>query len=193
MHNIYSCVDSFTSLLNVQYLFILGRKNTSVSLRICFDKKDCFHLMGLQYLTDKPELSRDRGKIFDEIKNRKITITQIESSYFYSKISSRIQMLPYLEELFDSNDTIFKYHQKSNSFSLIQADYLMKNSFQNTNIYIFLSKTSNKTYFCRSFFPETNRNYDRNLPSWTLLYKEKTNIFTGNSIILFNKLNPNNM
>ena len=80
MHNIYSCVDSFTSLLNVQYLFILGRKNTSVSL-----------------------------------------------------------------------------------------------------------------HFCRSFFPETNRNYDRNLPSWTLLYKEKTNISTGNSIILFNKLNPSNI
>ena len=75
------------SLLNVQYLFILGRKNTSVSLRICFDKKDCFHLMGLQYLTDRPKLSRDRGKIFDEIKNRKITITQIESSYFYSIVA----------------------------------------------------------------------------------------------------------
>ena len=46
MHNIYSCVDSFTSLLNVQYHFILGRKGTSVSLKIRFDKKDCVHLMG---------------------------------------------------------------------------------------------------------------------------------------------------
>ena len=173
MHNIYSCVDSFTSLLNVQYLFILGRKGTSIPLRICFDKKDCFHLMGLQYLTDRPKLSRDRGKIFDEIKQRKISTLQIESSHFYPKISSRIQMLPYLEELFDSNDTIFKYHQKSNSFSLIQADYLMKNYFQNTNIYIFLSKNQNETYFCRSFFPESTRVYDKNLPSWTLLYKKK--------------------
>lgn len=188
MPNIYSCVDSFTSLLNVQYLFILGRKGTSVSLKIHFDKKDCFHLMGLQYLVDRPELSRDRGNIFDEIKERKISTTQIESSHFYPQISSRIQMLPYLEELFDSNDTIFKYHKKSNTFSLIQADYLLKNNFQNTNIYIFLSKSSNDTYFCRSFFPESIRPYDKNLPSWTLLYKEKTNIVTGNSVVLFNKL-----
>lgn len=189
MHNIYSCVDSFTSLLNVQYLFILGRKGTSISLKICFDKKDCFHLMGLQYLIDRPQLSRDRGKIFDEIKQRKITTTQIESSYFYSKISSRIQMLPYLEKLFDNNDTIFKYHKNTNSFSLIQADYLMKNNFQNINIYIFLSKSPNGTYFCRSFFPKSNRSYDMNLPSWTLLYKEKIDSSTGNSIILFNRLN----
>lgn len=186
MHNIYSCVDSFTSLLSVQYLFVLGRKGTSVSLKICFDKKDCFHLMGLQYLTDRPELSRDRGKIFDEIKQHKITTTQIESSYFYSKISSRIHMLPYLEEFFDNNNTIFKYHQ--NSFSLIKADYLMKNHFQCTNIYIFLSKAPNGTYFCRSFFPESTRAYDKNLPSWTLLYKEKNNILTGSTTILYDKL-----
>ena len=42
-------------------------KMLRLKLIITFDKKDCFHLMGLQYLTDRPELRRDRGKIFDEI------------------------------------------------------------------------------------------------------------------------------
>lgn len=73
MHNIYDCVDSFISLLDTEYKLILGRKGEAVSLNITFDKKDCFHLMGLQYLTDRPELSRDRGKIFDEIKARVLT------------------------------------------------------------------------------------------------------------------------
>ena len=73
-------MDSFASLLDTEYQLILGRKGEAVSLKITFDNKDCFHLMGLQYLTDRPELSRDRGKIFDEIKTRVLTKEQIESS-----------------------------------------------------------------------------------------------------------------
>jgi len=131
MHNIYDCIDSFTSMLNTKYHLILGRKGISVSLNISFNKKDCFHLMGLQYLIDRPELSRNRGIIFDEIKARKITIERIASSDFYFQISDRVDTLPFLETLFDSNDTIFKYNKKKNNFSMIQADYLIKNRMGN--------------------------------------------------------------
>ena len=110
MHNIYECIDSFSSLLDVEYHLILGRKGVPVSLDISFDKKDFYHLVGLQYLTDRPELRRDRGRIFDEIKERKITREQIESSDLYGKIADRVNMFPFLEELFDSNETIFKYN-----------------------------------------------------------------------------------
>lgn len=140
MHNIYDCVDSFASLLDTKYHLILGRKGEAVSLDITFDKKDCFHLMGLQYLTDRPELSRDRGKIYDEIKARILTKEQIESSDLYGQIADRIDLLPFLEELFDSNDTVFKYNEKKNAFSMIKADYLMKNKWVDRNIFIFLSK-----------------------------------------------------
>lgn len=64
LRNIKDCVNAFLSLLNTQYEIVLGRKGVAVTLRITFDKKDCFHLMGLQYLTDRPELNRDREKIF---------------------------------------------------------------------------------------------------------------------------------
>lgn len=188
MHNICDCVDSFTSLLNTQYQLVLGRKNLSVSLNITFDKKDCFHLMGLQYLTDRPELSRDRGKVFDEIKERKITVQQIESSEFYYKINERINFLPYLEEVFDCNDTIFKYNEKLNSFSKIQAEYLMKNTIEERNIYVFLdSNRRNNTYFCRSFFPEDRKDYSKNQASWTLLYKKKLNLLSNEEKILYDR------
>ena len=127
MNTIYDCVDAFYALLDIKYYLTLGRKGVAVSIEIEFDKKDCFHLMGLQYLRDRPAFNRDRGKIFDEIRPGKIGIDQIESSVFYRKISDRIDKLPYLEKMFDSNDTIFKYNQKNNMFSLIQADYLMRN------------------------------------------------------------------
>lgn len=167
MHNIYDCVDSFVSLLDTEYRLTLGRKGEAVSLNITFDKKDCFHLMGLQYLTDRPELSRDRGKIFDEIKARVLTKEQIESSDLYEQIIDRIDLLPFLEDLFDSNDTVFKYNEKKNSFSMIKANYLMKKRLADKNVFIFLSKSKDDTYFCRSFFPETNRDYTKNQASWT--------------------------
>ena len=188
MHNIYDCVDSFASLLDTEYQLILGRKGEAVSLKITFDKKDCFHLMGLQYLTDRPELSRDRGKIFDEIKARVLTKEQIESSDLYGEIADRVDLLPFLEDLFDSNDTVFKYNEKKNSFSMIKADYLMKNRLVGKNVFIFLAKSKDNTYFCRSFFPETKRDYTKNQASWTLLYKEKIKHSTRQKMVLYDRL-----
>ena len=140
MRNIYDCVEAFQKLLEKEYYLGLGRKNVSVCLQINFDKKEYFHLMGLQYLTDRPELVRDRGKVFDEIKEHKITAEQLESSDLYYKIAERINELPLLETIIDSNDTIFKYNQKVNTYSVIKADYIMKNKAQGRNIYVFLAE-----------------------------------------------------
>ena len=98
MRTVVDCVTSFVSLLSTEYEIILGRKGIAVKLVITFDKKDCFHLMGLQYLTDRPELRRDRGKIFDEIENGIIKKEQIESSDFYHKIQDRVHFYHYLRK-----------------------------------------------------------------------------------------------
>jgi len=114
MRNVLDCINAFIPLLSTEYELVLGRKGVSVTLRISFDKKDCFHLMGLQYLVDRPELSRDRGRVFDEIADGTITIEKIESSDFYNKIEQRVHFLPLLEQMIDSNDTVFKYNKKAN-------------------------------------------------------------------------------
>ena len=122
MRTVVDCVSSFIPLLSTEYEIVLGRKNVAVKRIITFDKKDCFHLMGLQYLTDRPELRRDRGKIFDEIQNGIIKRENIESSDFYHKIQDRVHFLPLLEKMLDSNDTVFKYNKKANVYSMIKAD-----------------------------------------------------------------------
>lgn len=188
MRNISDCVNAFLPLLNTEYEIILGRKGKSVTLRITFDKKDCFHLMGLQYLIDRPELNRDRGKVFDEIVSGIITAKQVETSDFYKKIEERVHFLPVLESLLDSNDTVFKYNQKANTYSMINADYLMKNSIENRNLFLFLSKNTEDNYFCRSFFPEGKMDYTKNQASWTLLYKKKIDITTRTEKILYDRL-----
>lgn len=179
MRNIYDCVEAFQRLLDKEYYLILGRKNVAVHMKINFEKKECFHLMGLQYLTDRPELVRDGAKVFDAIKEHKITAAQIESSDLYYRIADRINELPLLESIMDSNDTVFKYNQKINVYSVIKADYIMKNQVGERNIFIFLAEHKEKgKYFCRSFFPENEVDYTRNQASWTLLYKKKTTLST---------------
>lgn len=188
MRNIRDCVSAFLPLLNTEYEIVLGRKGVAVTLRITFDKKDCFHLMGLQYLIDRPELNRDRGKVFDEIVAGSITTRQVESSDFYKQIEERVNFLPLLEQLLDSNDTVFKYNKKANIHSMIDADYLMKNNMEDRNLYLFLSQGSDDRYFCRPFFPEEKMDYTKNQASWTMLYKKKRNLSTGEERILYDRL-----
>lgn len=188
MRNIRDCVNAFLPLLDMEYEIVLGRKGVAVTLRITFDKKDCFHLMGLQYLVDRPQLNRDRGKVFDEIVAGDITIEQVEGSDFYKKIEERVNFLPLLEPLLDSNDTIFKYSRKANMYSMIEADYLMKNHMEKKNLYLFLSHGTDDKYFCRSFFPEGKKDYTKNQASFTMLYKKKCNMRTGKEIVLYDRL-----
>ena len=164
MRTVVDCVSSFIPLLSTEYEIVLGRKNVAVKLTITFDKKDCFHLMGLQYLTDRPELRRDRGKVFDEIQNGIIYRENIESSDFYHEIQDRVHFLPLLEKILDSNDTVFKYNKKANIYSMIEADYLMKNHMEGKN------------------------GLHKNQASWTLLYKKKRNLIDGSEHILYDRL-----
>lgn len=172
MHNVYDCVAAFGELLDREYHLVL--ENVAVPIQLNFDKKECFHLMGLQYLTDRPELVHDRGKIFDAIAGRLITAEQLQSSDLYYKIADRVNMLPLFESMIDSNETIFKYYQKLNAYSVIKADYIMKNNAEGRNIFLFLAGNGEEgKYFCRSFFPQGKMDYTRNQASWTLLYKKK--------------------
>ncbi len=188
MRNVLDCVNAFIPLLSTEYELVLGRKGVAVNLRISFNKKDCFHLMGLQYLIDRPELSRDRGKVFDEIADGTITIEKIESSDFYKKIELRVHFLPLLEQMIDSNDTVFKYNKKANVYSMIEADYLMENKMESRDLFLLLSNDDGDKYFCRSFFPEEKINYSKNQASWALLYKKKIDLITGKETVLYNRL-----
>ena len=137
---------------STEYEIVLGRKNVAVKLIITFDKKDCFHLMGLQYLTDRPELRRDRGKIFDEIQNGIIKRENIESSDFYHKIQDRVHFFRCLKKCLIVMIRFLSIIKRRMSYSMIKADYLMKNHMEGKNLFLFLSNARDDSYFCRFFF-----------------------------------------
>ena len=190
MGDILTSANAYSNLLDIEYQLILGRKNKTAALSIFFDESQFFHLAGLQYLTDRVTiLFGDRAQLFKRILSGKITSQQIESSSFYPEIKDRIDFLAYLESIMDSNKTIFKYNPKLELFSAIQADFLMKNEIKMRNIFTFLSfdKITGK-YFCRSFFPQTDKDYSERQTTWTLLYKKKINKSTNTETILYNRL-----
>ena len=65
----------------------------------------------------------------------------------------------------------------------------MKNEVKSRNVFIFLSQDkSTGKYFCRSFFPQTDKDYSIGQTNWTLLYKKKIQKSTGIETVLYDRL-----
>lgn len=169
----------------------MGKKKKNILLSIVFDENNFFHLAGLHYLTDRATLLYgDRAQLFQKILSGTITPQQIESSAFYPQIKERVDYLAFLEQIVDSNKTVFKYNPKLETFSAIQADFLLQNEIEARNIFTFLSHNKmTGTYFCRSFFPQNDKDYSAGQSNWTLLHKKKLYKSTGKEELLYNKLN----
>lgn len=189
MNSIYDCVITYNKLLNINYNLIFGRKGKTIELKIEFSKSEWGHLIGLHYLKDIPQRKQNSEKIFNNILNQSIDIKAFESSGFYTDIEDRIRYFPYLEEIFDNYDLIFKYNDKLNNFSRIEADFLIKTAVGEQNLFVFIQKNNNNNYFCKSFFPQGIRDYSLKQPKWTLLFKEKVNIAENTKTVLYNPHN----
>lgn len=190
MTDILQAVQAYQKLLDVEYQILLGKKNTNITLSVTFDETHFFHLAGLQYLKDRARhFNESRKSIFRKILKGSISKKQLESSQFYPQIKSRIECLAFLEQIMDSNETIFKYNPRLESFSAIQADFLLKNGINSRNIFTFLSENkSSGKYFCRSFFPQTDKDYSIGQTNWKLLYKKKIQKSTQVESKLCNRL-----
>ena len=136
--DILQAAKSYAKLLDIEYQIVLGKKNKNITLSIVFDEVHFFHLAGLQYLKDlSAVLSESREQIFRRILRGSLQKQMLESSKFYSEITDRIEYLSYLEQIMDSNDTVFKYNSRLNVFSAVQADFLMKNEVLTRNVFVF--------------------------------------------------------
>ena len=140
MTDIQNACIAFKNLLHFVYTILLAKKKTSLTIRLCFHKKDFHHLAGLHYLTDRPELRRDRVKVFDTILSDDHFATHIQESDNYHKIKDRVRYLSKLEALLDSNDTVFKYNRNEAIFSKINADFLLKNKYLDKTLFTFIKQ-----------------------------------------------------
>lgn len=191
MDRLQKCAKAFEKLLEIQYRIIIGRKGKTEELVIGFSKLDFHHLMGLGKLKDLRIAKQNRNSVFDEIISGNITYETLVKSRYLSQIENRFEPLSSIEQLLDDNRLIFRYNAKSHKFSLIKADYLLSTSLENSDIYIFIAEHKDTgKYFCRSFFPKEKKDYTEGQPRFTMLYKEKINLITGETIVQYDQLTP---
>ncbi len=186
MSGVYEAAIAFEKLINTEYVFVVARKGIEAKIHLQFQKQHFYHIAGLHYLLDIQSLRGDRAVIFEKILKKQIE-ADIKKSKFYTKITKRVELVLQLQNILDSNDTVFRYDEKCNSFSAIKAEYLLENKIVDRNVFLFLDKNRDEKYFCRSFFPQDWKDYTRGQQKWTLLYKEK--IISGKKEILYRHKN----
>ena len=189
MDSLKTAATAFQCLLPIRYKIILGKKHRLTELEIGFDKTDFFHLAGLQYLKDIPQLKAKRNILFDEVLNGTIAFDTVHSSAFFDTIEQRIIDFSAIESILDRNDLVFKYTKNRSTFSNITAEYFLKTPLDGRTNYIFLdSQDGGQLKYCKSFFCNDTNDYCFNQVSMTLLYKEKCNLSTGESIVQLDRL-----
>lgn len=191
MDKLYECASAYQKLLDVRYKIILGRKGKLTELYIDFEPVYFHHLIGLHKLSDLRISRANRETVFQNILAGKITYNFIEQSKYFHIIRRRFSPFADFEKLLDQNTLIFRYNARLNQFSVIEADYLLSTPHEGTDIYIFIAKGQNKDgYFCRSFFPKEGKDYTESQPRYTMLYKEKINLATGETVVQYDRLTP---
>lgn len=190
MENLQSIAKAFAKLLDIEYRMIIGRKGKTTEITLRFDASHFHHLAGFHKLTTLRIARARRAQVFEDVLRGDITCQDLEKSPDYKKISKRLACLAHLEALLDSNRLVFRYDPKRAAHSLILSDFLLVTPLNAEDIYVFISKDEEDTYFCRSFFPFAGKDYTKGQTKYTLLYKEKRNLRTGEAIVQYDKLSP---
>ena len=191
MDYLQTCAKAFERLLDIKYHIIIGRKGKLTELNILFDPTEFHHLVGLHKLHDLRLARGNREKIFRQILDGNLCMDDLKKSRYYTTIQKRVEPFSQIEKFLDSNNLIFRYNQKLQSFSLIEAAYLLSTPYESTDVYIFLDRLPDpNSFFCRSFFPKEDTDYTKGQALYTLLKKEKITLSTGKIITQYDRLTP---
>lgn len=182
MDKIQECAVNFSKLINTtSYVFHLANRNVRV-VSLDFNKKDFYHLAGLQYLSDI-NIPKDRKNTISWILNKKDPVTDdyLAQSEFYKgksndekDIENRISNLRFLEQYLDENNIIRIYSPKvgpkNNSF--IRCDYIIESCLKGgtATVYIFLKHRSGADSPCTiiSFGVKKNVSYGGQKLYWMI-------------------------
>ena len=191
MDILQQCAKNYMALTHQQYRIIIGRKQQRHEIVLRFHPANFHQLAGLHKLTDVSQFQdKRREDVLKKILAGAYSDADAHQSRYFSKIESRIRLVSDLESFLDTNNLIFHYDPQKNKGSLIQADYLLQNQWHSRQAYLFLVKRfpDSNECACESMFLRTGRDYTKGQQKFALLYKEKTNLTTGTTIVQYDKL-----
>ncbi len=195
MDSIQTALYAFENVKSYEYVFTIAHNKKLFNFKLSFDNKDFHHVAGLHYLKDI-DIPKSHQQLFSKIKSGKINDEYLEKSKSYLRVENndvivknRIHDLRFIEQFLDSKNLIFKYVKYMNVGSTIDAEYLIKSTYNNISAYIFIRKRSKQddNYCICSFFTNPKATYIGQKAYWQ--YKAKTHCASGNKEVFIDKLN----
>lgn len=189
------CAQKYTELCYYTYDCTIARKNTAIDLHFTFSPYEFRHLAGLHRL-EHDRLRSNSERVFKDILSCKLTLADLRQAHNWSteseKILSRLEALSQLDTLMDEFLLLYGFSgeklaaQTPPLRTKIDADYLIKYQLP-SGITFFFSVKQKEGYCGRSLFINNELDYSRGQTKFTLLEKTKTNLRTGEQILLYRR------
>ena len=189
------CAQKYAELCYYTYDCTIARKNTAIDLHFTFSPYEFRHLAGLHRL-EHDRLRSNSERVFKDILSCKLTLADLRQAHNWSteseKILSRLEALSQLDTLMDEFLLLYGFSgeklaaQTPPLRTKIDADYLIKYQLP-SGITFFFSVKQKDGYCGRSLFINNELDYSRGQTNFTLLEKTKTNLRTGEQILLYRR------
>ena len=161
MTDIDKVAAAIQSLLGKDYT--LEIENGAV-VRFKFQMYNFYHLLGLHYLTDLPDVARNRhiDEVVKKVLNGKIPLSHLQKSLYFNKIESRISNLHLLREMLicDACQIVVNFDPGLLPKSSIKSEYLLFRREGMCTYYLFgIAHDDSGRYYPETFFVEPSRYY----------------------------------
>jgi hypothetical protein len=186
--------QAWKEITEYRYLFTYGYKKQLYPINLTFSLEDYPHLAGFQYMKDISLPNYSSAKIADRILEGKILFEKVqEAAQYEDMIKPRLKALVHIKESLDNEFNLYSYMPRMYPFITgITADYLISSHFSVDN-FIFIIKANAQgelkcDFLCCSIFEKSDRDYETNQRSRTLLKKERIHIPSNTTDILLDRL-----
>ena len=193
---LFRSAQVWKELTEYQYIFTYGYKKQLYTIHLKFSYEDFPHLAGFQYVKDLVLPKYNPRKTIDRILLKKLTLEQIQKGMQYEiMVKPRLEALVHLKNILEEDFVLFSFMPRMYPFTTtIKGDYLISSHSDNAS-FVFLIQSSqnskeNGAYVCCSAFIRGERDYETNQRIRTILKKERLHIGSGESEVLYDRLNP---
>lgn len=170
-----NAAQKWNELCRKEYCITVARRGKKEDIVLKFRPVDFYHLAGMQYASDVDfKLSRNEyygEKLMKLLNNDEFPKENaIEKSINWKKINGRLNAICLMNEILENDFEIFLFDPlKVQGYCRIDAKYVIKDKRSGAIFFLFLSKTDDNCYFCRSAFEMEDKDYTLNQLKMKLL------------------------
>jgi len=191
---LFNAATVWNSLIDYRYVITYGYKCKLHNIYLTFQPEDFQHLAGFQYLKDIRLPRYNSRSLFYHILGCEISHeTIVKGTQYETMVKPRLLVLSILKNILDNDFNLFSFNPRFLPFhTAIKADYLISYHSEFTS-FVFMIKANednlgNTDCICHSVFTAGERHYEVNQRSLTILKKQRLQLSTNETDILFDRL-----